>query len=148
MPGIPMALTVDARSLLLNRIPHLQLLVLFGSRARGDHDDQSDWDFAILYDCDTWKRSNREHIHNFLAIYTALSEIFEIPEDRIDLVDLDRASGLIAHYIARDGQLLYERHAGTFSDFQQRSLMSDEQLNQYHQKTQKSLEEFLVSQGL
>jgi predicted nucleotidyltransferase len=35
---------------ILEQIPYLKLLVLFGSRARGDHDPKSDWDFAFLCD--------------------------------------------------------------------------------------------------
>jgi uncharacterized protein len=37
---------------LLEQVPYLKLLVLFGSRARGDNDSSSDWDFAILFDED------------------------------------------------------------------------------------------------
>ena len=32
------------------KIPYLKMLVLFGSRARGDTHANSDWDFAALYD--------------------------------------------------------------------------------------------------
>jgi hypothetical protein len=148
MPGIPMALTVDARSLLLNRIPHLQLLVLFGSRARCDHNDRSDWDFAVLYDHEVQKQLDRDHPYSFLAIYIALAETFNISEERIDVVDLDHASELIAHLVAQDGQLLYESHSETFADFQTRSLMSPKQLHQHHQQSRQIIEQFLISQGV
>ena len=32
---------------LLEQVPYLKLLVLFGSRARGDNQESSDWDYAI-----------------------------------------------------------------------------------------------------
>lgn len=130
----------------LNEIPiklnfevsHIRILILFGSRARGDHNEQSDWDFAVLYD-----RS-----YNILKIYRALSEAYRIPEERIDVVDLDRVPELITHHIARDGQLIYEREAGTFADFQQRSLLTDEQLHQHREKSRQAIEQFLLSQGV
>jgi uncharacterized protein len=37
---------------ILEQIPYLKLLVLFGSRARKDHHETSDWDIAALYDED------------------------------------------------------------------------------------------------
>ncbi|MFM2432859.1 MAG: hypothetical protein RLZZ511_4073 [Cyanobacteriota bacterium] len=37
---------------LLEQVPYLRLLVLFGSRARGDNQPSSDWDFAMLFDED------------------------------------------------------------------------------------------------
>jgi predicted nucleotidyltransferase len=35
---------------ILEQVPYLKLLVLFGSRARGDAFPSSDWDFALLFD--------------------------------------------------------------------------------------------------
>ena len=140
MPGISMTLTIDARSLLLNCISYLHLLILFGSRARGDHNEQSDWDFAVLYD--------RDRSHKILEIHRALSEAYRIPEEQIDVVDLDRASELITHHIARDGQLIYEREAETFPDFQRRSLLTDEQLHQHREKSRQAIEQFLLSQSV
>lgn len=32
------------------KIPYIKMLVLFGSRARGDIHDKSDWNFAVFYD--------------------------------------------------------------------------------------------------
>jgi predicted nucleotidyltransferase len=121
-------------------ISHVQILVLFGSRARGDYDEHSDWDFAVL--CD------RDRSHDVLTIYRTLSETYGIPEDRIDVVDLDRTSELIAHHVARDGQLIYERNAETFANFQRRSLLNDEQLHQHRQKSRQTIEQFLLSKGV
>lgn len=36
--------------LVLDQIPYLKLLILFGSRAKGTHNEDSDWDFVVLYD--------------------------------------------------------------------------------------------------
>lgn len=32
------------------KIPYLKMLVLFGSRAKGNIHAKSDWDFAVVYD--------------------------------------------------------------------------------------------------
>jgi uncharacterized protein len=37
---------------ILEQVPYLKLLVLFGSRSRGNHFLSSDWDFALLFNED------------------------------------------------------------------------------------------------
>ncbi|NJN12757.1 MAG: nucleotidyltransferase domain-containing protein [Richelia sp. RM2_1_2] len=32
------------------KLPYLKMLVLFGSRATGNSNNHSDWDFAVLYE--------------------------------------------------------------------------------------------------
>lgn len=74
----------------------LELLLLFGSRGRGDAGAASDWDCGYLATAD-------------LDVATLLATIVEVVgSDRIDLVDLRRASGLLRYRAARDGQPLYE----------------------------------------
>jgi hypothetical protein len=72
----------------------LHLLILFGSRARGDQRDVSDWDFGYLgsttLDPD--------------ALLTALVDA--TGTDRIDLVDLSRAGGQLRYRAARDGRAI------------------------------------------
>jgi uncharacterized protein YutE (UPF0331/DUF86 family)/predicted nucleotidyltransferase len=83
----------------------LQLLVLFGSRARGDAHAASDWDFGYL-------ATPAADITGLLA---ALVEI--AGTDRIDLVDLARASGVLRFRAARDGQVVHEHTPGRWSEF-------------------------------
>ena len=80
-----------------------KLLILFGSRARGEHKPDSDWDFAVLYE----ERSAQKDISSLLKIYTLLEQALEIPEDKIDVVDLKECSPILAHYVARDGRGLF-----------------------------------------
>jgi predicted nucleotidyltransferase len=87
------------------RQPGLTLLVLFGSRARGDESARSDWDFGYLAD-----RSADP-----LMIMAALAEA--VGSDRLDVVDLARASGLLRYRAARDGVLVYEATPGCFDRF-------------------------------
>jgi predicted nucleotidyltransferase len=76
--------------------PGLEMLMLFGSRARGDAHPRADWDFGYLS-------------VQGLDVASLLADIVEIVgTDRVDLVDLGRAGGLLRYRAARDGRLLYE----------------------------------------
>jgi len=70
--------------------------MLFGSRARGDAHDASDWDFGYLAAGDI------DHV-GLLA-----SVVITVASDRVDLVDLARASGLLRYRAARDGVVVFE----------------------------------------
>jgi len=83
----------------------LELLMLFGSRARTDARPESDWDFGYL-------ASESFDLPGFLAAVIEL-----IGTDRIDLVDLARASGLLRYQAARDGQCVFEAHPRTAEKF-------------------------------
>lgn len=83
----------------------LELLVLFGSRARGDAHDVSDWDFGYL----------ARPAADITGLLAALVEI--TGSDRVDLVDLSRASGVLRFQAARDGQMLYEQTPGRGNAF-------------------------------
>lgn len=89
-----------------SRASGLDLLVLHGSRSRGDSHALSDWDFAYragpAFDPDA-----------LLAQLTTT-----LRADRIDLVDLDRSGALLRHRVACDGVCLFERRPGTFERFQ------------------------------
>jgi predicted nucleotidyltransferase len=85
------------------RHPGLDLLVLFGSRARGDAIATSDWDFGYLGEVD--------------ADALLLALVDTLGTDRVDLVDLARAGGLIRYRAARDGRPLVERREGSFERF-------------------------------
>lgn len=84
----------------------MQLLVLHGSRARGDHGRGSDWDFGVLVD-DGFDPS---------GLADALGGL--LGTDAVDVVDLRRASALLRFRTARDGRPLIERRAGEFERFQ------------------------------
>jgi predicted nucleotidyltransferase len=85
--------------------PGLRLLVLHGSRGRGDAHDRSDWDFA--YDAEAHFDPDR--------LLAALAEHLRV--DRIDLVDLRRAGALLRYRVARDGLVVLEQPAGCFERF-------------------------------
>lgn len=96
---------LDTVTTLAARAPGLELLVLHGSRARGEARADSDWDLAYLaadgFDPDA-----------FLA-----EVVFAMRSDRVDLADLAAAGGLLRYRVARDGRVLYETREGAFDCF-------------------------------
>jgi predicted nucleotidyltransferase len=91
------------------RIPYLKMLVLFGSRATGNTKADSDWDFAVLCDEEKYNLYIEDHPLALFAIPGILGEIFKINSDKIDIVKLNYSSKLIAHFVARDGKVLYHK---------------------------------------
>lgn len=85
--------------------PGLDLLVLFGSRGRGDETARSDWDFGYLGD-------ERLEADRLLA-----ELILALGTDRVDLVNLKRASGLLRFRAARDGRPIFEGRPDAFARF-------------------------------
>lgn len=83
----------------------LDLLILFGSRARGDARPGADWDFGYLAD-------EAADVSGLLA---ALVEVLE--DDRVDLVDLGRAGGLLRYRAACDGLAVYEAAVDLFDRY-------------------------------
>lgn len=83
----------------------LKLLVLYGSRARGDAHTRSDWDYAFIgepgFDAD--------------GLMAKLAEARRT--DTLDLADLTRASGLLRFNVARDGVAIFEDQPGLFEQF-------------------------------
>lgn len=110
---------------ILEQAPYIKLLVLFGSRARGDATLDSDWDFAFL--CDEQLRKQYEKAGwDFYRIWGILQDAYKLLDDQIDVVDIESCSDLLAHHIAQDGQILYEREPGEFATFKQEKLMTPE----------------------
>jgi len=114
--------------LLEKQIPYLQMLVLFGSRATGKAKETSDWDFAALYDEEMRHAIINSGKHGLLNIYSHLTNIFDLPTELVEVVRLNECSKSIAHVVARDGLLIYERDIGEFERFRFKSLMSLEVL--------------------
>ncbi len=86
-------------------LPGVRLLVLHGSRGRGDAGPRSDWDFAYLAD-------QRLDPTELLAKLTVA-----VGTDAVDLADLSTASALLRFRAARDGVALLERPPGAFLQF-------------------------------
>jgi predicted nucleotidyltransferase len=85
------------------RHPGLVLVVLFGSRARGDSAERSDWDIGYI--------GQVESDRLLLDLVSALDT------ERVDLIDLERAAGLLRYRAARDGTPIFEATPGAFDRF-------------------------------
>jgi hypothetical protein len=83
-----------------------------------------------------------------LKIYTLLEQALEIPDDKIDVVDLKECSPILAHYVARDGQLLYERETGLFEGFKEKFLMNPEESKALYRQLRNNLEISLREKGV
>jgi uncharacterized protein len=127
--------------------PNLKLLILFGSRARGDADPSSDWDFAFLYDS-TFSKPEKSFWFPGSDILDTLSTLLNLPDNDIDLVDLSHCSEMLAHFISRDGQLIYEKNPGEFANFQQQSLKTPAELKQFRQDQRENVLQTLQRWGV
>lgn len=85
----------------------LDLVVLHGSRARGDAVPDSDWDLGVLA---------ADHRRPDLAGLGA-AIVQALGTERVDVVDLRVASALLRYRAARDGVVLLEREEHAFSRF-------------------------------
>jgi len=101
MPGPDLQQVTD----LARTYPGLELLVLFGSRARDESHPGSDWDFGYLATAELDPDA-------LLARLVLLLET-----DRIDLVNLERTNGLLRFRVASEGQTLFESNDGVFERF-------------------------------
>jgi uncharacterized protein len=132
---------------ILEQVPYLKLLVLFGSRARGDNLPSSDWDFALLFDEDLRKQCEPRGLDCFRS-WVVLQQILDLGDDEMDWVDLKDASELLAHAIARDGIMIYESTPGVFEEFRARTLMTSEELKAIQHRQKVEIETALKRWGL
>lgn len=106
-----MALTIDpklaARLQQAAQNAGLDLLVLFGSRARQQARPDSDWDLGFL----SKHAVDQESLRESIAVILNAS--------KVDLVDLNRSNGLLRYFVAAEGVLIYERVPGAFLNFRQ-----------------------------
>jgi len=84
-------------------------ILLFGSRARGDYKEDSDWDFYVIVDKDIGFSEKREIARR---IRRKLAEL-KIPNDIIiqsaSIVERRRDDvGTLTHYVLKEGVGVYE----------------------------------------
>lgn len=79
---------------------------LFGSRLKREQGPLSDLDFAILFSMNT---NSTARFNKKIKYFSILAQIFSLPEDRIDIVDLNKADFPIA-FSSIGGKLIYEKN--------------------------------------
>jgi uncharacterized protein len=85
----------------------LKLLILFGSRARGDEKKGSDWDFAY-YPPAVFS------VDDDMALFEDLMSL--LSDEKIDLLNLKKTKKLyVAHKVFQTGKVVYEKEKGFFS---------------------------------
>jgi predicted nucleotidyltransferase len=124
----------------LEKIPYLKMLVLFGSRATGNTNANSDWDFAVLWNEEKYNSYIEEHPLALFELPMLIGELFKINSDKIDIVQLNQSSWLIAHFVARDGICLFEKYPGEFDNFRLNSLKHKSELKKFRQEQYQILE--------
>lgn len=127
--------------------PSLKLLVLFGSRARGEADPSSDWDFAFLSEPDL-PTAPKPFWFPGSDLLETLCKLLQVSEDTIDLVDLSTCSEITAHFVARDRQVIYEKTPGEFAQFQGCALKTKAELKQYRHAQRKKVLQTLQRWGV
>lgn len=143
-PGLKVEELADSIPAILEQAPYLTLLVLFGSRARGDADSSSDWDFAFL--CDEEKRKQYEKGEwDSFRLWGILQRTYNLPDNQIDVIEIKNCSELMAHYIAKEGLVIYEQDAGLFEKFKHNNLKSPEEIKSFQKalraETKRKLQE-------
>jgi len=126
---------------IIEQAPFIKLLILFGSRARGDASQGSDWDFAVLCDEEEYKQNRGNDGWSLLYVWGLVQTTYHLSDDEIDMADLNTCSELLAHSVARDGHVLYEREFGFFEKFKQEHLISPKRLKEIRQRSQEKINE-------
>jgi predicted nucleotidyltransferase len=83
----------------IRAVPSVERVILFGSRARGDHDERADIDLAVS--CPTATREDWARIWSIVDDAPTLLHV--------DLVRVEEAAPRIRRSIEEEGRVLYER---------------------------------------
>lgn len=133
---------------ILQVIPYIKMLVLFGSQAKGISHEKSDWDFAIFTDQEEKHQYTSQRNFAWLEIPIKLGEIFDLDPDLIDVVEMNHSSPLLSFHIARDGKLLYERTPGDFVKFQSKAWRIYADTEKFRKVEKESIDLWLQKKGL
>lgn len=123
----------------LSKKYNLKLLILFGSRVKGNYRENSDWDFAYL--------PNNKFVNNDETnLFNDLMKLLNY--EKIDLINLrNPKSYLVVKNIFFEGVLIYESEKRLFKEMKYNSWISYLDFKKYYNKqfyiNQKELEAML-----
>ena len=112
----------------------VDLVVLFGSRARGSAVPSSDVDLGVM------ARGDIEDLR--------IEAIRLLETDWVDVVDLSRADPLLAMSVARYGRPIHERKPGAFASFASLALRRYNDTAKFRELEARRLREWLSARGL
>ena len=116
--------------------PDVQLVVLFGSRAKGGAGTESDYDIAVQLD----------GAADLIALTNEVTQLLGVTD--VDLVDLRRANSLLLMHVATSGVVLHEREPGLFRRFQSLAYRRYWETAKFRGAQKRALEVFLANKGL
>jgi 2-keto-4-pentenoate hydratase len=89
----------------------VERVILFGSRARGDHDEDSDWDLCVLLSDDI-----PAGVYTPASMSQAVRDLglaVQVVPMRTSVFDDTRSDvNALAHDVARDGIVLFDESSG------------------------------------
>jgi len=89
---------------------------LFGSRARGDFKEKSDFDFAILLS------KSFKNPYDFVRLLGKLADVLNVGDEKVNLIVLNDASLELAYKVISEGSVIFERDPERRVDFEVRIL--------------------------
>jgi len=95
-----------------SRYKEVDLAYLFGSRARGDPRQESDWDFAILL-----SEAFRDP-YDLVRLIGDLAEALNVTDEKVNLVVLNDAPLELSYKVISEGLIIYERDLERRVDFE------------------------------
>jgi predicted nucleotidyltransferase len=113
----------------------VNLLVLFGSQAKGWAEPDSDIDIGV------WIENAPEGWQFKARLWQALAELWDT--GRVDLVVLNGASGALCYEVAATGQPLYESRPFLFQRFQVLAMKRYEDMKKIHRWNRQYVEDYL-----
>jgi len=111
-----MSLDHETLSKMLNesfsKYKEVDLAYLFGSRARGDFTEESDYDFAVLLS------KNFKDPYDLLKLIHDLAMALGVKDEKVNLIVLNDASLEMAYKVISEGVIIYERSVEKRVDFE------------------------------
>lgn len=114
----------------------LQLVLLFGSVASGKEYHKSDIDLGFLFDRPI----------DILSLTNRVIQLLR--KDKVDVVDLRRASPLLKFLAIRQGKVLFEQRLGLFNAFQSLTFRIYVDTKKLRDAQEKVIQNFLGERGL
>jgi len=114
----------------------LRLVLLFGSVASGREYQDSDIDLGFLFDKPI----------DILGLTNRVIQLLRT--DRVDVIDLSRASPLLKFSAIRQGKVLFEQAPGLFNTFQSLTFRIYVDTKKMRDAQEKAIHNFLGERGL